>query len=108
MDPFSGHNGPHGRNQRGVWDPDPPPPEKSQKCRVLSNTGPDPLKSHKATKPAFNLGTSSKRNLAGFAGGSMMACFVVFGSSLPSPTKKIVRFEPPLTKLSRSAHGPVE
>ena len=25
----------------------------------LSNTGPDPLKNHKATKPAFNVGPSS-------------------------------------------------
>ena len=27
----------------------------------LSNTGPDPLKNHKATKPAFNVGPSSAR-----------------------------------------------
>ena len=27
----------------------------------MSNTGPDPLKSHKATKPAFNGGRSSTR-----------------------------------------------
>ena len=27
----------------------------------LSNTGPDPLKNHKATKPAFNVGLSSAR-----------------------------------------------
>ena len=27
----------------------------------LSNTGPDPLKNHKATKPAFNVGPSSTR-----------------------------------------------
>ena len=36
---------------------DPEPPEKSQKCRFLSNTGPDPL----ATKPAINVGPSSAR-----------------------------------------------
>ena len=41
--------------------PDPPPPEKSQKIGFLSNTGPDPLKSHKATKPAFNVGPLSAR-----------------------------------------------
>ena len=27
----------------------------------LSNTGPDPLKNHKATKPEFNVGLSSAR-----------------------------------------------
>ena len=27
----------------------------------LSNTGPDPLKNHKATKPAINVGPSSAR-----------------------------------------------
>ena len=27
----------------------------------LSNSGPDPLKNHKATKPAFNVGQSSAR-----------------------------------------------
>ena len=33
----------------------------------LSNTGPDPLKIHKATKPAFNVGQSSGRQkLAGW------------------------------------------
>ena len=31
-----------------------PPPEKSEKYRVLNNTGSDPPKYHKATKPAFN------------------------------------------------------
>ena len=29
-----------------------PPPRKSQNMGFLSNTGPDPLKNHKATKPA--------------------------------------------------------
>ena len=77
------------------------PPEKLQNIGFLSNTGPDPLKNHKATKPAFNVGPSSasfewaiigtpaKR----FAGGPMMAfrwradhgpLIVVFESSLPS------------------------
>ena len=32
-----------------------------KKYRVFSNTGPDPLKNHKATKPAFNVGQSSAR-----------------------------------------------
>ena len=41
--------------------PPPHPPEKSQNIGFLSNTGPDPLKNHKATKPAFNVGPSSAR-----------------------------------------------
>ena len=45
-----------------------PFPEKSHKYRVISNTGLDPLKNHKATKPAFNVGPSS-------ASGPMMALF---------------------------------
>ena len=38
-----------------------PPPEKSQNIGFLCNTGPDPLKNHKATKPAFNVGLVSAR-----------------------------------------------
>ena len=38
------------------------PPEKSQKYSVFfSNTGPDPLKNRKATKPTFNVGPSLAR-----------------------------------------------
>ena len=40
---------------------DPPPLEISQKYRGFSNTGPDPLKNHKAAKPAFNVEPSSAR-----------------------------------------------
>ena len=43
-----------------VWTP-PPPPEKSQKVGVLSNTGLDPLKYLKATEPAFSVGPSQAR-----------------------------------------------
>ena len=39
----------------------PPPPEKLQNIGFFSNTRPDPLKNHKATKPAFNIGPSSAR-----------------------------------------------
>ena len=55
------------------------PPEISQSIGFLSNTGPDLLRNHKATKPAFNGGPSFKWR---FAGGSMMAN--LFGSYLPS------------------------
>ena len=33
--------------------------EKSQKYRVFSNTGQDPLKIYNAAKPAFNVGPST-------------------------------------------------
>ena len=39
----------------------PPPPPLEIKKGFLSNTAPDPLKNHKATKPAFNIGPSSAR-----------------------------------------------
>ena len=39
----------------------PPPPWKITKIGFLSNTGPDPLKNLKATKPEFNVGPSSAR-----------------------------------------------
>ena len=39
-----------------------PPPQKNYKnIGFLSDTGPDPLKNHKATKLAFNIGPSSAR-----------------------------------------------
>ena len=39
----------------------PPPHEKSQNIGFLSITGPNPLKKHKATKPAFTVWPSSAR-----------------------------------------------
>ena len=43
-----------------------PPPLKNHKNRgFLCNTGPDHPKNHKATKAAFNVGSSSARQLAG-------------------------------------------
>ena len=43
---------PEGGGTRG------PVPGKITKIGFLSNRGPDPLKNHKATKPAFNVGPS--------------------------------------------------
>ena len=34
------------------------PPENHKNIGFLSGTGPGPLKNHKATKPAFNVGPS--------------------------------------------------
>ena len=50
--PLTAWADPEGGGARG-----PDPPTKS----ILSNTGPDPLKSHKVTKPVFNVGPSSVR-----------------------------------------------
>ena len=51
----------YGRIQRGDRGLDPPLPVKSQKLEFLSNTVPDPLKNHKATKPELNIGPPSAR-----------------------------------------------
>ena len=55
----SRHNGPilkmlsMGGSRGGIGGRD--PPENLKNTFFLSNTGPDPLKNHKATKPAFNV-----------------------------------------------------
>ena len=93
--------------------------KKSQNKGFLSNTGPDPLKNHKATKPAFNVWPSSARQRNAFkwrfAGGQMMAslpCYLdlISPHNPPPPPKKkkkkkkkSVRVGPPLAKLSGSA-----
>ena len=51
----------------GTGDPD--PPENHKNIGFLINTGPDPLKNYRATKPAFNIGLS----LAVSTDGPMMA-----------------------------------
>ena len=45
-----------GGSRGGTGGPD--SSEKSQNIGFLSNTGPDPLKNHKAIKPALNAGSS--------------------------------------------------
>ena len=47
---------PEGAGYRGSG---PPLKNKKKNIGFLSNAGPDPLKNHKATKPAFNIGQSS-------------------------------------------------
>ena len=71
----------------GTVGPDPPPHLKNRKNKgFLRNTGPDPLKNYKATKPAFNGVPASARqrntNLMAFrwrADGGLI--LVVFGST---------------------------
>ena len=59
--------------------PPPPPPRHVKYHKNIgfpSNTRPDPLKNHKVTKPAFNVGPSSDSETPfkwRFAGGSMLA-----------------------------------
>ena len=98
----------------GTGGPDPLPPLKNHKnIGFLCNTSPDPLKNHIATKPAFKVGPSSARQQNAIAmvfhwradDGPFIA---VFGSSIPSSIKKKeygIKFGPPLTKLSGSAHA---
>ena len=61
-----------GGSRGGTGGPD--PPEKSQKIGFLSNTGPDLLKNHKATKPAFNVGPLSARQPLTSLSGSAHGC----------------------------------
>ena len=98
------------RIQRGTGSPDPPPAGNDKNIGFLSNIDLVSLKNHKATKPAFNGGPLSarQRNAISMAfhwradDGPFIA---VLGSSLPSSTKKGgIKFGPPLTKLSGSAH----
>ena len=72
-------------------------PEKSRKYRVFSNTGPDPLKYQKATKPEYNVGRSSVV-IRWWADDGLLLMLHVFGSSLPS--QKTSSVGPHLAKLS--------
>ena len=58
-DPWLSWADPEGRG--GAGGPD--PPLKNHNIGFLSNTRPDLLKNHKATKPAFNVGPLSARQL---------------------------------------------
>ena len=49
----------HGWIQSGGRGVEPHPPEQLKTLGYLSNTGLDPLKNHKATKPVSNVGLSS-------------------------------------------------
>ena len=92
----------------------PYPPEKSQKYRVSLQYWSGSPENHKTNKSAFNVGPSSARQRNAI---SMACCrqdydgpfLAVFRSSIPSSTKekkrkKVIKFGPPLTKLSGSPH----
>ena len=69
-------------------DPDGSHSENYKKVRFLSNTGPDVLKNHKATKPAFKVGPYSDIWI------------------LSSTKTSVVNIGISMTKLSGSAHEP--
>ena len=84
-----------------------PPPALSQNLLFLSHSGLNPLKNHKESKPAVNVGpsTAPQQNAILMAfrwradGGLLIAV-------LPSSTKKkTCQSWTPLTKFSWSAHG---
>ena len=56
-----------------------PPLKKHKNIGFLCNTGQDPLKNPKATKPAFNVGPSSARQRKADDG----TFIAIFGSSIP-------------------------
>ena len=45
-----------------------PPPEKSHNIGFINNAGQDPLKNHKAAKPAFYVEASRAREMLSLAG----------------------------------------
>ena len=90
-----------------------PPLKNHKSIGFLSKTGPDPLKNHKATKPAFSVGPSLTRQRNAiemeFRWRTDDGSLLVFGSSLPSSTKRMKKKRcqswTPLTKLSGSARA---
>ena len=78
-------------------------PGKSQNIGILSNTGPDRLKIHKATKLAFNVGLS-RLAFCWRADDVPLLVVHVFRSPLPHHLKNVFRVGPSLAKLSGLAH----
>ena len=83
----------------------PPPPKNHKNIGFLSNTGPDSLKNHTATKPAFNVGPSSPFHHYKNGGPLIAHLYTGIWTLIHSSTKKKIKVGPPLTKLSGSAHA---
>ena len=86
-----------------------PPLKNHKNIGLHSNTGLNPLKKYKATKPAFNVGPSSARQRNAIKmtfrwRADVGPHIVVFGSSLISQLTKVIKVGPPLTKPSGSAY----
>ena len=86
---------------QGVRSPPPPPLKNHKNIGFLSNCGPDTLKNHKATKPAFVFGSLSAYRWWIDDGPPI----VVFVWILFRSLKNVVKVGPPLKKLSGSAHA---
>ena len=95
-------------------------PKNYKNIGFLCKTGMDPLQNHKATQAAFDVWPSSARQrnaiYMAFHWRADDGLFIaVFGSYSPSSTKKkthkkqnkknVIKFGPPVTKLSGSAHA---
>ena len=74
-------------------------PEKSQKYKVSQQNWSDPLKNHKATKPAFNVGPSLPRQQS-----AMLLLPAYSDIYILSKKKNVFKVGPPRTKLSGSTH----
>ena len=85
------------------------PLKDSKNIGFLSNTGPDPLKNHKATKPAF-IGMPAKRHfnvviLMMFRWLSDDGPLIVVFVWILFPQKMVVKVGPPLAIFSGSTHA---
>ena len=83
-------------SEGGAGGPDPPPPPLKNHQNIgfhskKSNTGPDPMKNHKAAKPAF-ICTPAKSHLMAFRSRADDGLLIaVYGFSLPLSLKKKTR-----------------
>ena len=91
----------------GAGGSDPPPLKNHKTIGFPSNTGPDPLKKSQGYQASIQCwainGTIVKLHFNGVCWRADVGpLMVVFGSSLPSSTKKknVVKVGPPLAKLS--------
>ena len=94
-----------GSRGRGAGSPDQPPLENNKALGLFSNTDPDPLENHIATKPAFNVRPPFR-----WRADDCPFKWYLYPLSPPhqlkiKKKKKNVRVSPPLTNRSRSAHG---
>ena len=93
------------RRGHGVRTPPPPPLKNHKNIGFLCNTDPDPLKYHKATKSALNVGDHQHATEMRFAGGQMMARLkwyldLSFPSSIRKKREKnVIKFGPHLKKI---------
>ena len=97
----------YGRNQGGGRQGVRTPLKNRKNMRILSNTGPDPLKIAMLPSQHSSLGhhrPASETPEWRFAGGPMMAHLERYFDPFSPHQLKNVKFGPPLTKLSGSAH----